>query len=116
MMRTKAGLKLVGGTSVIKRLLKRACRLAPQCDGDASVILRKKMSLVQIPSTVLESLQTPISLLAGTAAAGVHSGNPALRRPSISSFEFACPPRAIHPATVNVGSTSSLDFHETIFG
>ena len=26
----------------------------------------------------------------------VHSANPAFRRPSISSFEFDSPPRAIH--------------------
>jgi hypothetical protein len=37
----------------------------------------------------------------------VHSGNPALRRPSISSFEFDCPPRAVHSEIVNAGSVSS---------
>jgi hypothetical protein len=37
----------------------------------------------------------------------VHSGNPALRRPSISSFEFDCPPRAVHSEIVNARSTSS---------
>jgi hypothetical protein len=37
----------------------------------------------------------------------VHSGNPAFRRPSINSFEFSCPPRAIHADIVNVGSVSS---------
>jgi hypothetical protein len=36
-----------------------------------------------------------------------HSGNPALRRPSISSFAFDCPPRAIHADIVKAGSTSS---------
>src|SRR5579871_2250794 len=35
-----------------------------------------------------------------------HSGNPAFRRPSIRSFEFDCPPRAIHEEIVKVGSTS----------
>jgi len=37
----------------------------------------------------------------------VHSGNRAFRRPSINSFEFSCPPRAIHADIVNVGSVSS---------
>jgi len=36
-----------------------------------------------------------------------HSGNPAFRRPSISSLEFDCPPRAIHADIVKAGSTSS---------
>jgi hypothetical protein len=36
-----------------------------------------------------------------------HSGNPAFRRPSISSFEFDCPPRAINADIVNAGSSSS---------
>src|SRR5215469_5656292 len=36
-----------------------------------------------------------------------HSGNPAFRRPSIISFEFDCPPRAIHADIVKAGSTSS---------
>jgi hypothetical protein len=39
--------------------------------------------------------------------ARVHSGNPALRRPSINSFAFDCPPRAIHADIVKPGSTSS---------
>ena len=38
---------------------------------------------------------------------GSHSGNPALRRPSISSFAFDCPPRAIHEEIVKAGSVSS---------
>jgi hypothetical protein len=38
-----------------------------------------------------------------------HSGNPAFRRPSISSFEFDCPPRAVHAdIVVKAGSTSSI--------
>jgi hypothetical protein len=37
----------------------------------------------------------------------VRSGNPAFRRPSICSFEFDCPPRAIHPDIVKAGSVSS---------
>jgi hypothetical protein len=41
------------------------------------------------------------------AAHRVHSGNPAFRRPSINSFEFDCPPRAIHVVIVKLGSTSS---------
>jgi hypothetical protein len=42
------------------------------------------------------------------AAHRAHSGNPALRRPSISSFEFDChPPRAIHADIVKAGSSSS---------
>jgi hypothetical protein len=36
----------------------------------------------------------------------VHSGNPAFRRSSISSFAFD-PPRAIHEEIVKAGSTSS---------
>jgi len=36
-----------------------------------------------------------------------HSGNPAFRRPSINSFAFDCPPRAIHPDIVKAGSVSS---------
>jgi hypothetical protein len=36
-----------------------------------------------------------------------HSGNPAFRRPSISSFEFDCPPRAMKADIVKAGSTSS---------
>jgi hypothetical protein len=37
----------------------------------------------------------------------LHSGSPAFRRPSINSFEFDCPPRAIHVVIVKSGSTSS---------
>src|SRR5690242_16493522 len=37
----------------------------------------------------------------------VHSGNPAVRRPSISSFVFDCPPRAIYADIVKPGSSSS---------
>src|SRR6516162_2393412 len=37
----------------------------------------------------------------------VHSGNPTFRRPSISSFEFVCPPRAIHVEIVKAGSSSN---------
>ena len=32
-----------------------------------------------------------------------HSGNPAFRRPSISSFAFGYPPRAIHVDIVKAG-------------
>src|SRR6516225_9654110 len=38
---------------------------------------------------------------------GLHSGSPAFRRPSIVSFEFDCPPRAIHAEIVKPGSNSS---------
>jgi hypothetical protein len=38
----------------------------------------------------------------------VHSGNPAFRYPSINSFMFDVPPRAIHADTVKAGSTSSI--------
>jgi hypothetical protein len=38
---------------------------------------------------------------------GLHSGSPAFRRPSISSFAFDFPVRAIHPVIVKVGSNSS---------
>ena len=41
------------------------------------------------------------------AARSAYSGKPAFRRPSISRCEFDCPPRAIHPDIVKVGSTSS---------
>jgi len=41
------------------------------------------------------------------AARRAHSGNPAFRRPSISSFAFVCPPRAIHVDIVKAGSSSS---------
>jgi alpha/beta hydrolase fold len=37
----------------------------------------------------------------------VHSGNPALRSPSINSFAFDCPPPAIHEDIVKAGSVSS---------
>jgi hypothetical protein len=75
--------------------------------------------------TVLQSLPTPISLFTlkgrsrrrgsqgrvfatgNEAAHPTHSGNPAFRRPSISSFEFVCPPRAIHADIVKAGSSSS---------
>ena len=40
-------------------------------------------------------------------ASPVHSGNPAFRRPSVSSFAFDCPPRAIHEVIVKAGSTPS---------
>jgi hypothetical protein len=40
-------------------------------------------------------------------ASTVYSGNPAFRRPSINSFAFDCPPRAIHADIVKVGSVSS---------
>ena len=36
-----------------------------------------------------------------------YSGNPAFRSPSINSFAFDCPLRAIHPDIVKEGSTSS---------
>ena len=36
-----------------------------------------------------------------------YSGNPAFRRPSIISFAFDCPPRAIHADIVKAGSISS---------
>jgi hypothetical protein len=36
-----------------------------------------------------------------------HSGNPAFRSPSIVSFAFDCPPRAIHEEIVKAGSSSS---------
>ena len=36
-----------------------------------------------------------------------HSGNPALRRPSICSFAFDSPPRAIYADIVKAGSISS---------
>jgi hypothetical protein len=39
--------------------------------------------------------------------ARAHSGNPAFRRPSISSFEFEYPPRAMNADIVKVGSVSS---------
>jgi hypothetical protein len=39
------------------------------------------------------------------AARRVHSGNPALRRPSINSFEFEYPPRAINADVVKLGSS-----------
>ena len=40
-------------------------------------------------------------------AARAHSGNPAFRSPSIISFAFDCPPRAIHADIVKAGSSSS---------
>ena len=36
-----------------------------------------------------------------------YSGNPAFRSPSINSFAFDCPPRAIYADTVKAGSISS---------
>jgi hypothetical protein len=36
-----------------------------------------------------------------------HSGNPAFRRPSINSFEFEYPPRAINAEIAKAGSVSS---------
>src|SRR5215467_2533506 len=36
-----------------------------------------------------------------------YSGTPAFRNPSINSFAFDCPPRAIHADIVKAGSTSS---------
>jgi len=38
---------------------------------------------------------------------GDHSGNPAFRSPSIISFAFVCPPRAIHSDIVKTGSSPS---------
>ena len=40
-------------------------------------------------------------------ASAAHSGNPAFRSPSIISFAFDCPPRAIHEDMVKLGSSSS---------
>jgi hypothetical protein len=40
--------------------------------------------------------------------ARAHSGNPAFRRPSVNSFAFDRPPRAIHADIVKAGSTSSI--------
>lgn len=39
--------------------------------------------------------------------ARAHSGNPAFRSPSINSFEFECPPRAIYADIVKAGSCSN---------
>jgi hypothetical protein len=82
--------------------------------------------------TDLESLPTPISLLAlkgrcrrrgsqgrvftteGEATHRAHSGNPAFRRPSISSFEFDCPPREIYADIVKAGSVSSCHHQREI--
>ena len=47
------------------------------------------------------------SLLAKGNERRVHSGSPAFRRPSIISFAFDWPPRAIHADIVKLGSTSS---------
>src|SRR5262249_8715361 len=44
--------------------------------------------------------------LVGTAQRA-HSGNPAFRSPSIISFVFDCPPRAIYADMVKAGSVSS---------
>jgi hypothetical protein len=47
-------------------------------------------------------------LVSSEMAHRAHSGNPAFRRPSISSFEFDCPPRASHADMVKVGSSSRM--------
>ena len=41
-------------------------------------------------------------------ALGSYSGTPALRRPSIISFEFDWPPRSIHADIVKAGSSSAI--------
>jgi hypothetical protein len=43
----------------------------------------------------------------GAGWAWAYSGNPAFQSPSINSFDFDCPPRAIHEVIVKAGSTSS---------
>ncbi len=53
------------------------------------------------------SKQLHHSITLSARAHRAHSGNPAFRRPSISSFAFDCPPRAIHEDIVKAGSTSS---------
>ena len=40
-------------------------------------------------------------------ASTVYSGNPAFRRPSVTSCAFDCPPQALHPDIVKAGLTSS---------
>jgi hypothetical protein len=47
------------------------------------------------------------SITLSARASAAYSGNPALRSPSISSFAFDCPPRAIHADIVKAGSSSS---------
>jgi hypothetical protein len=42
-----------------------------------------------------------------TSECGTYSRRPALRRPSIASFAFDCPPRAINLDIVNAGSTQA---------
>ena len=118
------------------RLARRANQFATCCffNCQAAHLRRHRQRLLQMrpsPSSVFPRWRStvlsgpPISLFAlkgrsrrrgsqgrvfATGQEGihrVHSGNPAFRRPSINSFEFACPPRAINADIVNAGSTSS---------
>ena len=80
------------------RFAPKATKLARRCNmsrrATSGLMHRSKLKLYSITSSA-------------RACARAHSGNPAFRRPSIISVEFDCPPRAIHPDIVKVGSTSS---------
>jgi hypothetical protein len=47
------------------------------------------------------------SIASSMPASTIQSGSPALRSPSVSSFAFVCPPRAIHADIVKAGSSAS---------
>jgi hypothetical protein len=51
--------------------------------------------------------QGVLLITSSSRASTVHSGNPAFRRPSVTSCAFDCPPQALHPDIVKAGLTSS---------
>ena len=71
----------------------------PLCDRNPQVSLRATSKLPAFTPAAAR-LYAAVSL-AETARA--HSGNPAFRRPSINSFAFDCPPRAINADIVKAG-------------
>jgi hypothetical protein len=58
-------------------------------------------------ATAAEVHRAACSLQGNEGIHRVHSSNPAFRKPSSCSFEFDCPPRAIHADIVKAGSSSS---------
>lgn len=88
-----------GVTAAVRLLVPRELQLHPTSRGSF-----KKFGLTSHPP---RSTNGRVFATGTEAAHRNHSGNPAFRRPSVISFAFDCPPRAIHEDIVNAGSVSS---------
>jgi hypothetical protein len=106
---------------VLARLSRRGCETIRISSGitatgkwsDVAAPLLHRMSLVVVLSRHRRWAECPLcarsghSMTSSARAHRAHSGNPAFRRPSINSFAFDCPPRAIYADIVKAGSRSS---------